>query len=415
MAAAPATAAKKGGGPKKFRWSPFDQRAAKDAREGVIRNLGKEDVTVSTKSASPYFNLVTGVPGKNILRLNAKNFSNAREGKGKGKTPRNIIFVLNERLVGTREEIVVAINQIAQVFAAGRQQLPAGFNVDTILAAGNVVDEASAAGAMKGVVAQEIAAVKGRKADSKVAIAAEMAQLIEIYNLSVLRAAQKGQPKEKKEGGKKSGGKGVTPLINKYNALTPGMALDVSRMTASGAQVSTKFAIPGPGSTSQKRNVPNGPYPRLYSNSLANYVAALRMLGLSDADVQAQSAQLGLGAATAAAPAQSVAVPQLGGYAAPLATQMIQVARAATPPRVASGSLQQPVLPPMVQPARAATPPRAGSPLIAPMAGSPTRAATLPPMMGGAGSPRSAPATASGSLPLFQAAPATSVSGSVRL
>ena|SRR5579863_5410543 len=358
--------------------SIFSQAANDNASKGLIVTYNKEGGNQSVKQTTPYYNKAGESAGRSTLRLSMRNFENNR------KKGRNIVYLINPRVVGTMEELRKAYDEDAAAFRAqGKQVSP----FDVYLNPNNVITEESAKGVHRALVESEATVTKGRRKNTKDKEAADMVLLNQVLAMAAYRASQKGVPKPKKVAGgaasARRGGGRVKPVPEKYNGLAAGKVLDVSRMEASGAKTAP-INVPGPGSA--KKNLANGSYPKLYSSSAETYKQALLLLGLDEARASQESAMLAAQlVAQAAAPAVAAPVMLGGGFAAPPASV---AAPLVVPARTSPSSLRVPVptqVPVQVVPART-TPPRT-TPLVVPQqTGSPAR--TVPPM----GSPRSAPA-----------------------
>lgn len=354
---------------------PLTESASRDAEAGIVRKTDREGKPISEERVAPYYNKVTGSAGKDKLQLNNNAFKQNREKKG-----RAIIFLRFPRVVGTREEID------AQIRAAGGN--PAAY-----LDPNNVIDEAGAAGAMRALVEAEVLASRQRRGDTAAAREAVRVELDFVRHLADVRASKKGQPKAAKTPGGKKSTRGVPrgTLLERYNALPADKVLNVSNMTATGTKAKQDKV---PGSASAVKNLPGGRFPRLYSNNVENYMAALVALGADQGTVASESAlfraQLGAVAAQTVAPQ----VPQatVGTLAAPQLVQQPVFGAAIATSGVRPASPQRLSAVPTAAP-RVPSPVRVATPLVAPAAAAP-RIAT--PVIPATTSPRQIPSFSGG-------------------
>lgn len=383
MAQSTATKAK-GTRQAKPRLHPLLAQYSEYASQGRVPKTDAKGANITRfDDVPPYFNKVTGGAGKDKLQLSRQAFSKARQ------AGREIIFLRNPRVVGTREEI-------------SAEAARAGVNPADLLQSGNVIDEASLSGIHAGFFGEEssrISSGKGRAAKDN----AELdAKLEAVSRLADVRKSQKGQPKPAKtpKGAKSAKGAKVKNLLDRYNALPAGKALNVSKMTSTGTEVH-QVNVPGEGSAA--KNVSSGRFPRLYSNNENTYRQALVSLGLSPAEADAEAVQLRarLGGAAAASSVVAAVPPATVGAMSSIPV-LGSAVRQATPPRglapvpsIVPGIVQPSVRGP--SPVRAPSPVRVSTPVMAPLAptarSSPVVPATTSPRGTGMGLIPSFPST----------------------
>lgn len=357
--AAPAAPKAKGTRAPKPRLNPFDARASEWAQQGQVpKTNAKGDQIASFKQIPAYFNKATGGAGKDRLQLKRQAFSRARA------VGRELVFLINPRVVGTRQEIEAQARLVNQ-------------DPNVLLRADNVITEASLDGAHAAYLQAETARIGLSKGATKAANAQLDAQLALVSQVADQRKALKGKlpkgPKSPKggKGGKSArAGAPTKALLDRYNAATKeGKALVVSKLTSTG--VGARQVAKAPGAGSKDKNAPSGRFPNLYSDNEATYRQALASMGLPAAEVDVEAnllrAQL---AGAAVAPSALAMIPQaqVGSMVMPAVGSLVR-------PASAGLSAVPSIAPPVVQPSTAVRVPSpvrvATQPLVAPRASPP--------------------------------------------